>query len=188
MARATGPATRRLKALAVGVLAPAVPAGAALLLAPDGWAINRLNVAVWIAVTKPLGLMGTTTPEQFAAVMNVLVFVPVLAALAVLRPTWWWAALAAAGSVGVELYQMSLGTREPDLGDVLANTLGAVLGVGLGLLALRAARRADARRACARRADDPRPDAPGPARATTSGDGEPRMAGRSDGGGRDVGA
>ena len=164
MARATGPATRRLKALAVGVLAPAVPAGAVLLLAPDGWAINRLNVAVWIAVTKPLGLMGTTTPEQFAAVMNVLVFVPVLAALAVLRPTWWWAALAAAGSVLVELYQRGLGTREPDLGDVLANTLGAVLGVGLGLLALRAARRADERRACGRRGDDPRLDAPDSAR------------------------
>ena len=114
-------------------------AAGALLLTSDGWAVNRLNVRIWYAVTGAVGLREQVTPEMFAALANVALFVPFFAALAVLVPTWWWVAAGAALSIAVELYQGEIGTREQDLVDILANTAGAALGVGLGLLVRRLA-------------------------------------------------
>lgn len=136
--RAPARLPRWLIALALLVLLAVPAAGGVLLLTSDGWAVNRANVAVWQATVVPLGLGGAVSPEDFAVLANVLLFVPVFAALAVLVPSWWWVLAAAAVSGAVELHQLSLGTREASIGDVLANTAGAALGVLLG----RAVRRA----------------------------------------------
>ena len=130
---------RPLRLLAALVLL-LYPLGAgALLLTSDGWAVNRLNVRIWYAVTGAVGLREQVAPEMFAALGNVALFVPFFAALAVLVPTWWWVAAGAALSIAVELYQGEIGTREQDLVDILANTAGAALGVGLGMLVRRLA-------------------------------------------------
>ena len=138
------PRTLRLLAALVLLLYPL--AAGALLLTSDGWAVNRLNVRVWYAVTGAVGLREQITPEMFAALANVALFVPFFAALAVLVPTWWLVAAGAGLSIAVELYQGEIGTREQDLVDILANTAGAALGVGLGLLVCRVAVRRSARR------------------------------------------
>ena len=120
-----------LVALAVLLLYP-IAAGT-LLLTSNGWAVNRANVQVWMLVTGLLGVREQISPEDFAALANVALFVPFFAALSVLRPTWWWVLLGAGISTAVELYQGSLGSRLQDPWDILANTLGAALGVALGL-------------------------------------------------------
>ena len=132
---------RPLRLLAALVLLLYPLAAGTLLLTSDGWAVNRLNVRIWYAVTGAVGLREQITPEMFAALANVALFVPFFAALAVLVPTWWWVAAGAGLSIAVELYQGEIGTREQDLVDILANTAGAALGVGLGLLVRRAQRR-----------------------------------------------
>ena len=153
-AQRTGPALPRpLRLLAVLVLL-LYPLGAgALLLTSDGWAVNRLNVRIWYVVTGAVGLREQITPEMFAALANVALFVPFFAALAVLVPTWWWVAAGAGLSIAVELYQGEIGTREQDVVDILANTAGAALGVGLGLLVRRLAGRHARNRRTGRPAD-----------------------------------
>ena len=137
---------RPLRLLAALVLLLYPLAAGALLLTSDGWAVNRLNVGIWYPVTGAVGLREQVTPEMFAALANVALFVPFFAALAVLVPTWWLVAAGAGLSIAVELYQGEIGTREQDLVDILANTAGAALGVGLGLLVRRVAVRRSARR------------------------------------------
>ena len=139
-AQRTGPALPRPLRLLAALILLLYPLGAgALLLTSDGWAVNRLNVRIWYAVTGAVGLREQITPEVFAALANVALFVPFFAALAVLVPTWWWVAAGAGLSIAVELYQGEIGTREQDLVDILANTAGAALGVGLGMLVRRLA-------------------------------------------------
>lgn len=117
-----------------------------LLLSTDGWSINRLNVAIWLAVTAPFHWNTVITPEQFAVGANVVLFIPLFAALAVLVPTWWWVLLGVGLSTAVEVYQASLGgLRIASAVDVLANSLGAVIGVLLGRWIHRVLRRADLR-------------------------------------------
>lgn len=170
------PRTLRLLAALVLLLYPL--AAGALLLTSDGWAVNRLNVRVWYAVTGAVGLREQITPEMFAALANVALFVPFFAALAVLVPTWWWVAAGAGLSIAVELYQGEIGTREQDLVDILANTAGAAVGVGLGLLLRRVAVRRSARR--------PGLSGAGSAPSVPTTPGEPRAAtGHGPGGGPD---
>lgn len=153
-AQRTGPALPRPLRLLAALVLLLYPLGAgALLLTSDGWAVNRLNVRIWSAVTGALGLREQVTPEMFAALANVALFVPFFAALAVLVPTWWWVAAGAGLSIAVELYQGEIGTREQDLVDILANTAGAALGVGLGLLVRRLAGRHARNRRTERPAD-----------------------------------
>lgn len=139
--RAPRPLPRWLVLAATGVLLLAPVGGGILLLTTDGWAVNRANVAVWQATVVPMRLGSLISPEDFAVAANVLLFVPFFAALAVLVPRWWWVPVAAALSTAVELYQLGTGTREASVGDVLANTLGALIGVAVG----RAVRRASTR-------------------------------------------
>ena len=153
-AQRTGPALPRTLRLLAALVLLLYPLGAgALLLTSDGWAVNRLNVRIWSAVTGAVGLREQITPEMFAALANVALFVPFFAALAVLVPTWWWVAAGAGLSIAVELYQGEIGTREQDLVDILANTAGAALGVGLGLLVRRLAGRHARNRRTERPAD-----------------------------------
>lgn len=71
---------------------------------------------------------------EFAA--NVLVFVPVLALVLLLRPRLRWIQGVALGflvSLSVEVVQaLFLPARSATVSDVIANTIGAVLGASLG--------------------------------------------------------
>lgn len=129
--RAPLPRPLRLIACAVLVLYPL--AAGVLLLTADGWAVNRANVRVWWFVTSVVGGRSVISPEHVAGVANVLLFVPFFAALAVLVPCWWWVLVGSGASTAVELYQSTLSTREASAWDVLANTLGALIGVVLGI-------------------------------------------------------
>lgn len=112
--------------------------GAYVLLLPDGWSINRLNVFVWGYAMAWLGDIAPMTPEQFADVMNVVLFIPFFCALTILVPTWWWILAGALLSGAVETYQLLLGGgRTPQLTDIATNTLGAALGVALGMAIVR---------------------------------------------------
>ncbi|WP_235518699.1 VanZ family protein [Cellulomonas sp. Leaf334] len=78
---------------------------------------------------------GASTP--FDVVVNVALFVPLGLYLGLLAPSWrWWrvAGVAAAVSLGLEVAQYVLAVGSSDLTDVVVNTAGAL--VGLGLLAL----------------------------------------------------
>lgn len=123
---------RRARILALILLVLYGSAAAVLLLTPDGWAVNRANVEVWYALTSPFGLQNVITPDMFQAVANIVLFVPAFAALAVLVPTWWWVAVGAVISAGVETYQLVIGSRQASVPDVLMNTLGALIGVAVG--------------------------------------------------------
>ena len=118
--------------LSLGVLA--------LVLSSDGWAINRLNVRVWLA----LGMHRFMTPEDFAALANAVMFVPLGFCLAIARPSWLWVPLLAATSVAIEVVQETfLSDRAPELIDILANSCGAMIGVSAGMLLVRKIRDAD---------------------------------------------
>jgi glycopeptide antibiotics resistance protein len=82
---------------------------------------------------------GASAPVEVLA--NILLFVPFGGYLRLLAPsTRWWrlAAVVAATSVLFEVGQYLLAVGRSDLSDVVANTAGAVLGLGLvGLVRLR---------------------------------------------------
>lgn len=126
-------ALARARRLALILLAAYGALAGVLLLTADGWAVNRANVAVWITVMKPLGLLDAVSPDRFGDLMNIVLFIPPLAALALLVPTWWWVAAGAGASCAVELYQGFLGSRVSSPVDVATNTTGSLLGVALGL-------------------------------------------------------
>jgi glycopeptide antibiotics resistance protein len=70
-------------------------------------------------------------PTVLARVLNVLLFVPLGAVIGTrLRPRWLW--LLVALSVTVETTQFLLADRNPDVMDVVTNTLGGVLGYVAG--------------------------------------------------------
>lgn len=164
------PRHRVLRALALVLLLAYGAAALALLLTPAGWWVNRANVEVWIAVTEPFGLQGVITPDMFQAVANIVLFVPAFAALAVLVPTWWWVAAGGLLSAGVETYQLVIGSRQASVADVVMNTLGALIGVAIGLWISRRVRRSRERAAALSPDGDGMPAGdvpPGPAGATT---------------------
>ncbi|MTV24606.1 VanZ family protein [Nitriliruptoraceae bacterium ZYF776] len=90
-----------------------------------------------------------------ARALNVVLFVPIGAALAVWRRPWWLLG-AVAGSVTVELLQHLLPRRNPDPWDVVTNAAGAVL----GYLAVLAWRRLTGPRPDADEVTPGRPDGP----------------------------
>lgn len=79
--------------------------------------------------------LGWVTYTQLESFANVALFVPFGLLIALLVPTrWWW--LVVVGLVivaaGIELGQaLFLPDRVPSLGDVLANSTGGVIGVGI---------------------------------------------------------
>ncbi|WP_139315998.1 VanZ family protein [Cellulosimicrobium sp. CUA-896] len=87
------------------------------------------------------------TPGNVEMVSNIALFVPpALLAVAASRRPWLVLAGGVLGSVTIELLQTLLPAlgRSCDTNDVLANTIGAAIGVALATLALRRARRTTA--------------------------------------------
>jgi glycopeptide antibiotics resistance protein len=124
-----------------------VVALAVLVTAPWGWQLNRLTVDLYVLFHYDWPIAPDwVTPGYYGALLNLLMFVP-LGALAVLLTgrAWWLVTIAAAAASGlIELSQRAWLARVGDWHDVVANTLGALLGaVVVSLLA-----RAGSRRAC----------------------------------------
>jgi glycopeptide antibiotics resistance protein len=86
----------------------------------------------------PSGDAGWSAPLEVAA--NLIFFVPFGLFLGVLAPMWnWWASTAvfAASSLLFETTQHLLGVGSFDITDVIMNTIGGMLGLGIVALAHR---------------------------------------------------
>lgn len=119
-----------------------------VVLGPFSWALNRLTVRLYLLFrsTWPIA-PDWVTPEHYGLVLNVLLFVPLGAGLALLTGWSWWRVTlaAAASSTAVELLQLVL-PRDADVWDVLTNTLGAAIGaLAVGAVRLRRRGRSAAR-------------------------------------------
>lgn len=117
----------RARWLLAGYLALVV----ALLAWPNGWAINRISV--WVYVQLLPYVQRGVLPEHYAALLNVLAFTVLVGLLAAAVPRLHplaAAALATGLSVLAEAGQWLLlsGQREAGLADVVANTSGALIG------------------------------------------------------------
>lgn len=123
-----------------------VVALAVLVVGPWGWELNRLTVAIYVRFRADWPVTaGWAQPEHYGVLLNVLLFVPLGALLALVTGrVWWWVTLAGALTSGlVELVQDQWLTRDGSWSDVAANTLGALAGTLLvSLLARRGSRRA----------------------------------------------
>ncbi len=120
---------------AVGGLATAACLGVVALLALGPYAshLNRLTVRLYEFFRTDVPLAPVWfTPDDYGKLLNILLFVPLGAALA-----WWfgrhwgWALpLTVAVSVGIEVVQRipALG-RESSLEDIACNVVGAAAGV-----------------------------------------------------------
>ena len=107
------------------------------------------QVTGWVAwVVTRIDEMRTAHEPAYIALeflANVAMFIPlgVLVWLAFARPRWWVVALFGfATTVTIELVQKTMPTRYSTVSDVVANTLGAIVGVlVVRVLADRAVRR-----------------------------------------------
>ena len=130
-------------------MAIAYAVGLALVVfAPWGWSLNRVTVRLYVFFRSdvPIAPDGIG-PDHYGVALNVLLFVPLGAALALLarRPRWWVVLPAAVVSGAIELVQGRWLDRVASWSDLVANTVGALLGaVAVSLLA-RARRRSVSR-------------------------------------------
>ncbi len=126
------PATRRLVALFVVYL---------VLL---GWVVLWKLEVPWVGQQRVVKLVpfaataeaGPSTSLDVWA--NLLLFIPFGLYLGLLAPSWsWWrsAAVMASASLGLEVTQYVLGVGSTDATDVLVNTVGGLVGLGLVALA-----------------------------------------------------
>lgn len=105
-----------------------------LLVGPWGLALNRLTVGLYTFFRYQWPVAPDwALPHHYGFVLNVLLFVPAGVALVVLTGRSWWVVtlLALAASTGVEVAQALWLARVGSVADVVANTLGALLGAVL---------------------------------------------------------
>ena len=102
-----------------------------IVASPWGWELNRLTVALYVQLRYDWPIAPDwAAPEHYGVLLNVVLFVP-LGALAVLvidRPWWWVTAAAALTSAAIELAQGRWLPRDGSSWDVVANTVGALVG------------------------------------------------------------
>jgi glycopeptide antibiotics resistance protein len=136
---ATGTRTRRLQ---IALFAVYLVLLAWLVL----WRLEIPYVGATARVVKLVPFVaapgfGASQPGEVLA--NVLIFIPFGLYLGLLAPRWpWWcaAAVIAGVSVGFEVTQFVLAVGSSDITDVIANTAGGIVGLGLFALARRALR------------------------------------------------
>jgi len=112
----------------------AAAAFALLLLGPFGWQLNRLTVRLYVLFRDDVPIAPEwALPEHYGLLLNVLLFVPVGVALALLTSWSWWriVLVVGLGSSVVELAQGTVVDRDASAADVVTNSLGALLGVGV---------------------------------------------------------
>jgi glycopeptide antibiotics resistance protein len=119
---------------------------AVLVTGPWGRELNRFTIWLYVEFRTDVPIAPLRAlPEHYGFVLNVFLFVPLGALLALVtgRPWWWITLVACAGSAAVELAQGAWLSRVGDWHDVAANTLGALVGaVAVSLLARSGSRRA----------------------------------------------
>ena len=116
-----------------------------LVFGPWGWGLNRVTVRLYVLLRFEWSVAPPwVAPDDYGVILNVLLFVPLGACLAILSGRVWSATVLAAGcSAVVELVQLQWLDREASWADLLANTLGAFLGaLAISLRALLEWRRA----------------------------------------------
>lgn len=102
----------------------------ALLLSSWGTELHGLTVRLYVFFRSTVPLAPDwVRPEDYGLLLNVLLFVPLGAGLALLTGWSWWRVtlVCALASTAFEAIQLLL-PREPDVLDVLTNTLGAMVG------------------------------------------------------------
>lgn len=100
----------------------------------DGWTINRLVVRLWVTAR---GWGWPVTPDVMDGILNTVMLLPfaLLATLWLPRVRWWvWGVAGLTVSLGVEAVQLAFLPRDASLWDVLFNTVGALMGAGIGEL------------------------------------------------------
>ena len=129
MTRLLAPAVARVALVAYAL------AVAAAVLAPSPAAAVRA-VELGYRGAQRLGLSALLTPDRVESLLNVAIFVPVaaLGVLAFRRWSWLeWVAVATVAAEAVELVQrVLLPQRSASAHDVVANSVGALLGAILG--------------------------------------------------------
>ncbi|MBP1326220.1 glycopeptide antibiotics resistance protein [Leucobacter exalbidus] len=114
------------------------------MLLPIGWQINRF--VVWLYyLGRSLGIPDFVTIPMYEFGLNVLLFAApaALASLLWSRIKWWgWPLLALGASLAVEIVQLVALPREFSFLDIVANTLGALIGA---VALIRPSRRESAR-------------------------------------------
>lgn len=119
--------SRTARGWVLGILVVYAFGAAVVLLSPVSYSGIVHAIADWLAADLGLGWFGSGWIE-FGA--NVALFVPLGFALALLIGRSWWSVLiAVAVSAGAEIVQSVIPRREPSVRDVMANALGALLGV-----------------------------------------------------------
>ncbi|CAM3663990.1 VanZ family protein [Nocardioides zeicaulis] len=102
-----------------------------LLTGPWGLELNRLTVGLYTFFRYDWPVAPDwALPHHYGFVLNVVLFVPLGAVLVVLTRRPWWVAtlLALLGSTAVEVAQGLWLDRVGSVADVVANTLGALVG------------------------------------------------------------
>ncbi len=132
----------------MGAIGAYVVALGGLVTAPWGWPLNRLTVELYVFFRSDVAIAPSwALPEHYGVLLNVVLFVP-LGVLVVMATdwSWWWVTIAAAlASTAIELGQREWLTREASVQDIVANTLGALVGAVAVSLVRRARRRSAAR-------------------------------------------
>ncbi len=130
----------RSRRVAAGLMAAYLAVVAWIVFLPTA-AVASGSVHVIAALLQSAGFPPWITPTAVEFVTNVLLFVPASFLGRTFRPHWRWRHWLAAGLVGtllIESVQYAfLSARSAQLMDVVANTLGAVVGYAVGVQAAR---------------------------------------------------
>jgi glycopeptide antibiotics resistance protein len=131
---------RRALAIVTAVYLLAVAAITLDPLPPDPHRNGLLEALLLVFARTPLLAWVTYDVVEFTA--NILLFVPMGLLLTLLfgRERWWLAlALGVAATFTIEFVQLFLPARVSDTRDLLANTLGTIVGIAVALLVTAAA-------------------------------------------------
>lgn len=124
-----------------GLLAACVAGLLALVFLPIGWWLNRLVVRLYY-LGRSIGLPGAVSLEWYDVGLNALLFAVPSALAALLWPRvrgWVWVLAVLLVSTGIEVVQSLALPRDASLGDVVANTAGAIVGVLVAVITTRRA-------------------------------------------------
>lgn len=127
------PRTPALAIIARVLLIPYAVALALIVWLPDSAASRVTGIVYRVAsfVSERFDVSLSTTYTFFEFSANVALFVPFGLLIAAAWPrtnAWWVILLGFAASASIELVQTLLPSRYPTLSDVIANTLGAIIG------------------------------------------------------------
>lgn len=127
------------------LLPPYLLVVALLVFLPTTEARRVTGIVGWVAdILATLGASREPSAIALEFIANIALFVPLGLLLTIAAPRLHWWSVSIIGcltSVGIELIQFAIPSRFPTVSDVIANTAGTVIGVGLILWWRRSRRR-----------------------------------------------